>query len=118
MSIDGHQLWLKRPTEFSAVSASRQAVRGENFELRFSRNHGNSPRLGFVIPKRLARRSVMRNLFKRLAREAFRHALPTLPMFDMVLRLTRKPAQDRLSDRDARRAWRGEIDALLTRIAP
>lgn len=113
-----NRLRLKQPAEFAAVFASRRMVRGENFELRLSPNHGDSPRLGLVIPKRLARRSVMRNLIKRLAREAFRQALPKLPMFDMVLRLTRKPAEGALSDRGVRRAWRVEIDALLIRAAP
>lgn len=39
-------------------------------------------------------------------------------MSDMVLRLTRKPAADTLSDRSVRRAWRAEIDALLIRAVP
>lgn len=113
-----NRLRLKQPAEFAAVFASRRMVRGGNFELRLSPNHVGSPRLGLVIPKRLARRSVMRNLIKRLAREAFRRALPRLPMSDMVLRLTRKPAADTLSDRSVRRAWRAEIDALLIRAVP
>ncbi|MDP2811178.1 MAG: ribonuclease P protein component [Rhodocyclaceae bacterium] len=113
----GSRLRLKQPSEFAAVFASLQAVRSESFELRFSRNHVDLPRLGLVMPKRFARRAVMRNLLKRLAKEAFRHALPTLPTFDLVLRLTRKPVQDQLMDRNLRRMWRAEIDGLFVRLS-
>lgn len=104
------------PAEFAAVFASRQAVRSECFELRFLPNRGTAPRIGLVMPKRHARRAVMRNLLKRLAREAFRQASPSLPPFDMVLRLTRNPARVQWPGGDLRGAWRKEIDGLLARL--
>lgn len=66
-----------------------------------------------MVGKKLARRAVLRNLIKRIGREAFRQACPALPPCDVVLRLARPlPAQDAA----ARRGWRGEIDELLARL--
>jgi ribonuclease P protein component len=44
-----------------------------------------------VIPKRLARHAVLRNLIKRQVREVFRRQCHTLPAADIVVRLSRWP---------------------------
>jgi ribonuclease P protein component len=69
-----------------------------------------------VIPKKNARHAVLRNLLKRIAREAFRNVRTDLPACDLVIRLA-KPLVNR-SDQDGakRRAWRNEIDGLLTQL--
>jgi ribonuclease P protein component len=58
------------------------------------------PRLGLVVPKRLARRAVLRNRIKRLHREAFRRRRCQLPTLDIVV-LLRGPAGD-LTDEQIR----------------
>lgn len=88
-------------------------LRGERFEVRYRRNGGSTARLGLVIPKNLARRAVLRNLLKRLIREAFRAVRPTLPGFDLVFRLLKPPAGVGPIDRNLCGVWRGEIDSLL-----
>lgn len=74
-------------------------------------------RLGLVIPKRLAKQAVLRNLIKRLARESFRHLANALPGVDIVVRLT-APAGPRTGGPPAfpRELWRRQIDALLAGI--
>lgn len=77
-------------------------------------HHGPSgddgARLGVVVAKRHLKHAHSRNLIKRLAREAFRHARPGLQALDIVLRLNLRPqALDRL-------ALRAELDALLRRL--
>ena len=67
-------------------------------------------RLGMVIAKRLLRRSVDRNLVRRLAREQFRLVRNVLPSRDLILRLANKP---KLLDR---RALGDEIQGLLGKI--
>lgn len=67
-------------------------------------------RLGLVVAKRLLRRSVDRNLVKRLAREHFRLLRPRLPARDYVLRLANRP-----NPLD-RRALAEEIRALLKKM--
>lgn len=76
-------------------------------------NEGQGPRLGLVIAKKLARRAVLRNLMKRIGREAFRQACPEIPSCDLVLRLAKPQV---LADRASRQAWRAEIDGLLVRL--
>ncbi len=68
------------------------------------------PRLGLVIPKKLARRAVLRNAIKRQAREAFRLRRTNLPALDLVLRLARP-----VSGMEKKR-WRAEIDDLFERL--
>ncbi len=89
-------------------------MRGNRFDLHYIAGTEAGARLGLIIAKRLARRAVQRNLLKRLAREAFRHARPTLPVYDLVLRLA-KPPGDRL-DAESRRTWRADIEQLLARL--
>lgn len=111
---------LRQPQQFSAVFASRRVLRSAHFELRYQPSAETTARLGLVIAKRFARRAVLRNLLKRLAREAFRQLRPQLGSFDIVLRLTRAPTLDLAADvvtcRDRRRVWRQEIEALLARL--
>jgi ribonuclease P protein component len=110
---------LHVPKEFAAVMASPLRLRGGCFELRYrpsaqAKLQGAGARLGLVIPKRMARRAVLRNQIKRLAREAFRQVLPVLPAMDLVLRLTKPPLPAKaLVDRELRRVWRRDIDGLL-----
>ncbi|MDR2000893.1 MAG: ribonuclease P protein component [Zoogloeaceae bacterium] len=113
---------LHRPAEFSAVMASRARTIGGCFELRYRRRPltaAGQPvdraRLGLIIPKRFAKRAVLRNLLKRLAREAFRHT--RLPPVDIVLRLAKAPAADAgLGNSALRREWRETLNNLLAGV--
>jgi ribonuclease P protein component len=116
---------LHRPAEFSAVMASRMRVTGDCFELRYrhSRRPATEPikraRLGLIVPKRFAKHAVLRNLLKRLAREAFRHASPSLPPVDIVLRLAKAPSTGAGANPSAlRREWRKALDSLLAGVQP
>jgi ribonuclease P protein component len=115
---------LHRPEDYAAVKGSRTRVSGGCFELRYRLRQPGLPgspadraRLGLIIPKRLAKRAVLRNLLKRLAREAFRYAMPGLPPMDMVLRLAKPPlAVGAQLDRLQRQSWRKTMDALLAGV--
>lgn len=108
---------LRQPSQFKALAASSKRLRGAKFELRFRANDAATARLGLVIPKRLARRSVLRNLIKRLVRESFRARLPLLPRVDIVIRLSNPISLGMREDRrQQRRQWRADIDALLTGV--
>lgn len=121
---------LHRPEEFAAVMASPLRLHEACFELRYRRNESapgqegqegherNGARLGVIVPKRLAGRAVLRNLLKRLGREAFRHARPRLPAIDIVLRLVKSPMPaGEKADRLRRESWRRTLDALLAKVA-
>ncbi|MBL8489669.1 MAG: ribonuclease P protein component [Rhodocyclaceae bacterium] len=110
----GRRLRLLEAAGFSAVFSARRSLRGESFDLLYKPNGGSGPRLGLVVAKKLARRAVMRNLLKRLARESFRAAAPGLPSVDLVLRL--KKAVSGPVNREGRRRFRTEVDGLLARL--
>jgi ribonuclease P protein component len=111
---------LHTANDFSLVFSARRVLRGDYFNLHYLAARPASlpaeagARIGLVVAKKLARRAVQRNLLKRLAREAFRHAHAQLPPYDLILRLSR-PAAGHLKV-ETRRAWRADIDQLLKRL--
>jgi ribonuclease P protein component len=77
-------------------------------------------RVGWIIPKRQARRAVTRNLVRRQMRAAFDRHAGQLPAGDWLLRLRAgfdksaftSPASDALRD-----AVRSELDSLMRKAA-
>jgi len=101
---------LRKTDEYSSVFAFRRAIRGRYFTLHVRPSELDTARLGLVVAKKLARRAVLRNLIKRLARETFRLRRTALPRCDIVVRLTASP-------RDAtRKALREELEQLLGKV--
>lgn len=91
---------LKKAEEFAQVLSRRQVLHGRYFSLHYAPSlfaaeeaGSGRARLGLVVAKRLARRAVLRNLVKRLARESFRLSRPELADLDIVLRLTKPLTQ-------------------------
>lgn len=92
---------LTKTDEYSSVFGFRRALKSAHFLLHYrpraSDEVGSTPeltaRLGVVVPKRLIKAAVRRNLIKRLGREQFRMLLSQLPSRDLVLRLAVKPGE-------------------------
>ena len=104
---------LTKTDEFSSVFGFRKALKSRHFLLHYrtrSSDEAVGARLGLVVAKRLLRRSVDRNLVRRLAREAFRLMRDRLPSRDVILRLSAKPAQL------DRRALAEEMRKLLAKM--
>lgn len=96
--------------------SARKSLRGEWLDLHHGPGSAGIARLGLVIPKRLAKRSVLRNAIRRQAREAFRNHVAELPAFDFVLRLA-KPLKGLSEMKDEqKRQVRGDIERLIARI--
>ena len=85
---------LTKTDEFSSVFGFRKALKSRHFllhyRLRVAEENGGA-RLGLVVAKRFLRRSVDRNLIRRLAREHFRLLRCRLPSRDFIIRLAAKP---------------------------
>ncbi|MBJ7264768.1 MAG: ribonuclease P protein component [Burkholderiaceae bacterium] len=112
---------LHRPSEFAAALKGKRLARGALFIVSAAAMapvvEGATPgaRLGLIIAKRFAARSVTRNAIKRVVREAFRHTRNTLPPADYVVRLNAKvPA---LSLTALKQGVRNEVDAHFARVA-
>ena len=78
---------VRKTDEFSSVFAFRCRTQGAFFQVFAKPNGGQGPRLGLVVSRRVERRAVRRNRMKRVLREAFRKARPTLPSLDWVVRV-------------------------------
>lgn len=107
----GKAFRVRRPEEFSSVLAARRAYRSAHFVLNHAPNGLDTARLGLIVGRKVAKTAVLRNLVKRLAREAFRVLRPRLSCSDLVLRVV-APLQG-----VERRTLRAEIDGLLQRLA-
>ncbi|WP_305074188.1 ribonuclease P protein component [Propionivibrio sp.] len=86
---------LTKTDDFSSVFSFRKTIRGSCFLLHYRPRDGESEagaRLGLVVAKRFLRRSVDRNLVRRLVREVFRKQHADLPARDLIVRLACKPS--------------------------
>lgn len=104
---------LTKTDEFSSVFGFRKALKSPHFLLHYRLRAAEEvagARLGLVVAKRFLKRSVDRNLIRRLAREHFRIVRSQLPSRDFILRLASKPVPL------DRRALAEEIRGLLGRI--
>ncbi|MBL0166031.1 MAG: ribonuclease P protein component [Propionivibrio sp.] len=104
---------LTKTDEFSSVFGFRKALKSTHFLLHYRLRAAEEvagARLGLVVAKRLLRRSVDRNLIRRLAREHFRMMRCRLPSRDLILRLAARP------EPLDRRALAEEIRGLLGKM--
>jgi ribonuclease P protein component len=104
---------LTKTDEFSSVFGFRKALKSTHFLLHYRLRAAEEvagARLGLVVAKRLLRRSVDRNLIRRLARENFRMMRCRLPSRDLILRLAARP------EPLDRRALADEIRRLLEKM--
>ena len=74
-------------------------------------NDLDRPRLGLVVPKRIAARAADRNRIKRVARESFRALAAALPPLDLVL--VARAGAEALE----RAALRRACDGLFSKLA-
>jgi len=107
---------LTKTDEFSSVFGFRKALRSPHFLLHYRLRAADEivgARLGLVVAKRFLKRSVDRNLIRRLARESFRVLRSQLPSRDLILRLATKP--DLLDRRALAEEIRGLLGKVITR---
>ncbi len=102
---------LTRPEEFRAALVAECRVSSRNFLVRALANSRSAARLGLIVSRKAAPRSVDRNRGKRLTREAFRAARANLPAVDIVFQ--QKNNLRNMSNPLIRR----ELDRLLCEVA-
>ena len=80
---------LLKASQFSRVFDHATKTSSEFFTILSRENDVERPRLGIVVAKRRANRSVDRNILKRIIRESFRLNKHTLPAKDFIVILKR-----------------------------
>lgn len=80
------QAKLLKTDEFSSVFNFRRRISGRYLALHYRYNDLDYARLGLVVGKKIARRSVDRNYMKRVLRELFRLNQHQLAGLDLVAR--------------------------------
>jgi ribonuclease P protein component len=101
---------LTKPSHYAAVFAGRNKLCGRFFCLHWLVNELGQARLGLVVAKRVARRAVARNRFKRLIRETFRCWAGRRFPIDLVVRVA--PEAPNAPWQELRR----DLDELLLRL--
>lgn len=76
---------LNKPIEFRDLFQAGKKLNTRYVALYAKPNQLSYPRLGLVLAKKNVRLAVMRNQFKRLIRESFRHHQQLLSGFDMLV---------------------------------
>lgn len=112
-------LRLLSKEQFSAALRARPFERSALFTCHWCRcletdsTGKEQPKLGFIIPKRLARLSVRRNAIKRVLRESFRHYRLKLAGGYYVFRLKAPPPASSLTN--LKRMVREQADSILAK---
>jgi ribonuclease P protein component len=75
--------------DFSSVFNFRKRISGHYLAIHYQYNSLETPRLGLIVGKKIAKRAVDRNYMKRVLRELFRVNQHDIASLDLVVRVQR-----------------------------
>ncbi len=101
---------LTKTDEFSSVFNFRKRISAQHIIIHYQPNRLNCARLGLVVGKKIAKRSVDRNYMRRALRELFRVQQANIKHVDLVIRVQEKFAKSDFGQ------IKHEIDVLLQKI--
>lgn len=76
---------MDKPLEFRSLFQAGKKLNTRYFALYGKPNQLTYPRLGLILAKKTIRLAVMRNQFKRIIRESFRHNQYGITGFDILV---------------------------------
>jgi ribonuclease P protein component len=83
------QARITKTDDFSSVFSFRRRIYGDYMVFHYRKSVSGGARLGLVISKKIAKRSVDRNYMRRVLRELFRKQRSCLLPIDLVIRATK-----------------------------
>ena len=81
------QAKIVKTDDFSSVFNLRKRIANKHLVMRYRPNGNNSPRLGLIVAKKIAKLAVKRNYMRRILRELFRLNQHDLPAVDLVIQV-------------------------------
>jgi len=84
-------LRITKPRDYTQIFKQGVHSQGKFWKLIAKPSGQENPRLGLAISKKICKRAVDRNLFKRIARETFRQHRDDLDLLDFVVMIKKIP---------------------------
>lgn len=92
---------ILKPSEYRAVFNDGKKFYGKYWQIKARKITAKQPRLGLAISKKICRLAVERNIYKRIAREAFRIHQNTLQNWELaIMAKPNKPKNNKLMAQD------------------
>ena len=82
---------ITKPRDYAHIFQHGMNSQGKFWKLIASHSGQENPRLGLAISKKICKRAVDRNLFKRIARETFRKHRDDFELLDFVVMIKKMP---------------------------
>ena len=82
---------ITKPRDYAHIFQQGMNSQGKFWKLIASPSGKSNPRLGLAISKKICKRAVDRNLFKRIARETFRQHRDDFDLLDFVVMIKKIP---------------------------
>ena len=82
---------ITKPRDYAHIFQQGMNSQGKFWKLIASPSEKKNPRLGLAISKKICKRAVDRNLFKRIARETFRQHRDDFDILDFVVMIKKMP---------------------------
>ncbi len=102
---------LLKSADFVAPRRFGKRIAVQFFDAEFLPTAHKQARLGMAVSRRVSKLAVIRNRIKRQLRESFRHQLPQLPPYDVLI-----IARSNAAKQDSQ-TLREDINALWTKLA-
>jgi ribonuclease P protein component len=83
------QARITKTDDFSSVFSLRKRISGRYLVIHYRAGQSAGARLGLVVSRKIAKRSVDRNYMKRVLRELFRRRRSRISPMDLVVRVTK-----------------------------
>ena len=82
---------ITKPRDYAHIFQQGMNSQGKFWKLIATPSEQKNPRLGLAISKKICKRAVDRNLFKRIARETFRQHRDDFDILDFVVMIKKMP---------------------------
>ena len=81
------QAKMIKTDDFSSVFNLRKRIANKHLIMRYRLNHYDTPRLGLIVSKKIAKLAVKRNYMRRVLQELFRLNQHQLPKVDLIIQV-------------------------------